>query len=162
MPVTTIDDRLVWQRRTPLAQWAIWAGWLALAVLFVLCWEVMNKNTMWMFPGAEPMKSESTARITPMMDGRFIQCEMSGDMPGMGPYHGFGINGFDNVSQKFVSIWIDNHSTGIMSGAGKLSPDGQFFYGTNGYRAPCFVMVDLADLGPELMELPFGVNPPSW
>jgi hypothetical protein len=25
-----------------------------------------------------------------------------------------------------------------------------------------WVLVDLADLGPELIELPFGVNPPSW
>jgi hypothetical protein len=25
-----------------------------------------------------------------------------------------------------------------------------------------WVLADLADLGPELIELPFGVNPPSW
>jgi hypothetical protein len=25
-----------------------------------------------------------------------------------------------------------------------------------------WVLVDLADLGPELIELPFGVNPPPW
>jgi len=57
MPVTTIDDRLVWQRRTPLAQWASWTGWLALAVLFVLCWEVMNKNTMWVFVEDAPQQA---------------------------------------------------------------------------------------------------------
>jgi phosphonate transport system permease protein len=57
MPVTTIDDRLVWQRRTALAQWAVWAGWLALAVLFVLCWQVMNKNTMWVFVEDAPRQA---------------------------------------------------------------------------------------------------------
>jgi hypothetical protein len=82
-------------------------------------------TTMWMVEGAEPMESECKVTVTPMMDGRYTKCEWKGDMPGMGPYHGFGIYGFDNVSQKFVSIWIDNHSTGIMQGVGKLSPDGK-------------------------------------
>lgn len=57
MPVTTLDDRLVWQRRTPLAQWAIWFGWLALAVLFVLSWQVMNKNTIWLFVEDAPRQA---------------------------------------------------------------------------------------------------------
>ncbi|MGH6734696.1 MAG: phosphonate ABC transporter, permease protein PhnE [Methyloceanibacter sp.] len=57
MPVITAPDRLVWQRRTPLAQWAMWAGWLALAVLFVLCWQVMNKNTMWVFVEDAPRQA---------------------------------------------------------------------------------------------------------
>lgn len=86
-------------------------------------WE--GKNTMWMAPGMEPMKSECTSTISMLMDGRFTKCEMSGDMPGMGPFTGFGINGFDNVSQKFVSSWIDNCSTGVMQGTGELSPDGK-------------------------------------
>ena len=82
-------------------------------------------TTMWMAPGAEPMESECKATVTPMMDGRYTKCEWKGDMPGMGPYHGFGIYGFDNVSQEFVSIWLDNHSTGLMKGVGKLSADGK-------------------------------------
>ena len=57
MPVTRLDDRLVWQRRTPLAQWAIWFGWLALAVLFVLSWQVMNKNTIWLFVEDAPRQA---------------------------------------------------------------------------------------------------------
>jgi hypothetical protein len=46
-------------------------------------------------------------------------------MPGMGPFNGFGIYGFDNVSQKFQSTWIDNMGTGMMVGTGELSPDGK-------------------------------------
>jgi hypothetical protein len=82
-------------------------------------------TTMWMTEGAEPMESECQVTVTPMMDGRYTKIEWKGDMPGMGPYHGFGINGFDNVSQEFVSIWLDNHSTGLMKGVGKISPDGK-------------------------------------
>jgi hypothetical protein len=84
-----------------------------------------GKNTMWMAPDTEPMTSECTSTVTSIMDGRFTKCEWSGEMPGMGPYNGFGITGFDNVSQKYVSIWIDNHGTGMMQGEGELSASGK-------------------------------------
>ena len=83
------------------------------------------ETTMWMAPGAEPMKSEGTSTVTPIMDGRYFKAKMEGEMPGMGPYHGFGIYGYDNVSKQFVSTWIDNHSTGMMQGEGELSDDGK-------------------------------------
>jgi hypothetical protein len=84
-----------------------------------------GKNTMWMTPGSEPIKTQCTSKVSPMMDGRFVKCEMNGEMPGMGPYNGYGIYGFDNVSQKFQSVWLDNHGTGMMIGEGELSSDGK-------------------------------------
>ena len=84
-----------------------------------------GKNTMWMTPEAEPMTADCTFKVTSLMDGRYIRSEMSGEMPGMGPYSGLGITGFDNVTQKYVSVWIDNHSTGIMRGEGEVSADGK-------------------------------------
>src|SRR5262249_41050720 len=81
------------------------------------------KNKMWMAPGADPMDCEATVTITPIMDGRFIKTEMKGEMPGVGPYNSVGFNGFDNVSQQFVGTALDNMSTGIMTGTGKLSAD---------------------------------------
>ncbi len=84
-----------------------------------------GKNTMWMGPDAEPITSESTSTATAIMDGRFVKSEMKGEMPGMGPYVGFRIDGFDNVSQEFVSTWIDNFGTGIANGKGKLASDGK-------------------------------------
>ena len=57
MAVTTQSGQLLWQRRTPLAQWAIWLGWLALAVLFVLSWQIMNKNTIWLFVEDAPRQA---------------------------------------------------------------------------------------------------------
>lgn len=80
---------------------------------------------MWMLPGSEPLTSEGTSKVTSLMDGRYIQMEMDGEMPGMGPYKGLGIYGFDNIKQEFVSTWIDNHGTGIMTGTGELSDDGK-------------------------------------
>ena len=83
------------------------------------------KTKMWMAPGSEPLTCEGKATVTSLMDGRFTKCEMTGEMPGMGTYVGGGLYGYDNVGQKFVSIWIDNHSTGIMIGEGELSADGK-------------------------------------
>jgi hypothetical protein len=85
--------------------------------------EWSGKCTMWMYPGAEPMVSDNTSTVTSLMDGRFTRVEVKGEIPGMGPYHGIGVYGYDNVSKKFVSSWIDNHSTGIMQGEGELSKD---------------------------------------
>ena len=95
-----------------------------------------GKNTMWMFPGAEPMTSDCTSTVSSILDGRYIRCEMAGEMPGMGPYTGSGVYGFDNVSQKLVSTWIDNHSTGIMRGEGDLSSDGKTMTWKYNYNCP--------------------------
>jgi hypothetical protein len=83
------------------------------------------KTTMWMNPGAEPIMSEGKTTVTPIMDGRYTKAEMEGEMPGMGPYHGYAIYGYDNVAKQFVSTWIDNFSTGFANGVGKLSDDGK-------------------------------------
>ncbi|HLO40879.1 MAG TPA: DUF1579 domain-containing protein [Phycisphaerales bacterium] len=87
--------------------------------------EWKGTSMMWMEPGTEPLKSEMTATMTSMMDGRFTRCEVKGDMPGMGQFNGFGIYGFDNVSQQFQATWVDNMGTGMMTGTGELSADGK-------------------------------------
>ena len=86
-------------------------------------WE--GKNTMWMMPDSPPMTSEAKSTVTSIMDGRYLKIDMDGDMPGMGPYKGFGLMGYDNVAGKFVATWIDNHSTTIMNGTGSMSKDGK-------------------------------------
>jgi hypothetical protein len=94
-----------------------------------------GKSTMWMSPGAEPIRSECTSTITSVMDGRFTKCELSGDVPGMGPMSGFGLFGYDNVAQQFQSTWICSCGTGMMQGAGELSSDGTTL--TWQYRHTC-------------------------
>ena len=84
-----------------------------------------GNEQMWMAPGAEPSTSPTTWTIASVLGGRFLKTDVSGDMPGMGPYSGTGVSGFDNVSQQFVANWIDNMNTGIMQGTGELSADGK-------------------------------------
>src|SRR6478672_8484168 len=47
--------------------------------------EWTGKCQMWMGPGSEPMSSECTSTIEPIMDGRYVMAHMKGEMPGMGP-----------------------------------------------------------------------------
>lgn len=82
-----------------------------------------GKSTMWMTPEADPVYSECVSTITSVMDGRYLQCEMEGEIPGMGPFRGLGLMGYDNVSQKLQATWIDSASTGIMFGTGEVSSD---------------------------------------
>jgi len=95
-----------------------------------------GKTTMWMAPDTEPMKSECITTITPFLDGRFMKCEVKGDMPGMGPFNGFGLYGFDNVTQKYQATWVDNCSTTILQGTGDMSSDNKVMTWTYHYTCP--------------------------
>jgi hypothetical protein len=125
------------------------------------------KTTMWMAPDTQSMNSEGKLTVTPVMDGRYTRCEIVGDMPGMGPYHSSGFYGFDNVSQQFVSTFIDNHSTGIMTGTGHLSPDGKvltwnFMYNCPITKKPAVIREVETITGPNTKTLEmFGKDPKS-
>lgn len=93
-------------------------------------------NTMWMAPDTEPMKSPCTSTISSVMDGHFTRWEFAGDIPGMGPYQGLGFSGYDNAAQKFVGTWLDNHSTGIMTGDATESSDGNTLTWTYHFTCP--------------------------
>jgi phosphonate transport system permease protein len=43
------DHPAIWRKRTPRSVLIIWAAWFALVVLFVFCWQVMNRGTIWAF-----------------------------------------------------------------------------------------------------------------
>jgi len=77
-----------------------------------------------MDPSQPWQESQSTAVITGLMDGRYIQEVDSGMMNGM-PFSGMGVYGYDNVSGKYVSTWIDNFGTGIMTSVGSSDASGK-------------------------------------
>jgi len=77
-----------------------------------------------MDPSQPAQESQSTATITGLMDGRYVQEVDSGQMMGM-PFNGMGLYGFDNVSGKYVSSWIDNMGTGIETSVGTADASGK-------------------------------------
>ncbi len=95
-----------------------------------------GKTQSWMPGGGDPMAGECSSTVSVIMDGRYTRNELSGEFPGMGPFTGLGFSGFDNVSGKFVGTWIDNQSTGIMTGTGELSKDSKTMKWTFTYNDP--------------------------
>ncbi len=57
MPVTNESGKVVWRQRTSARQLGLWFGWLALVALFVFCWQVMTKNTIWAFVWDAPRQA---------------------------------------------------------------------------------------------------------
>jgi len=97
--------------------------------------EWTGKSTMWMYPGAEPSVSDCTSRVTSLFEGRYVKCDMTGQMMGM-PYNGLGIYGFNNTTQKLQATWIDNCTTEILTGTGELSPDGKTITWNYNFNCP--------------------------
>ncbi|MCS7034884.1 MAG: DUF1579 domain-containing protein [Phycisphaerae bacterium] len=93
-------------------------------------------QTRWMYPAAEPVSSRCDRIVTSIYDGRYLKVEMHSEIPGIGPLHGFGLYGYDNVTKEFVSTWIDSWGTGIMNGTGKLDPDGKILHWSYKYNCP--------------------------
>jgi hypothetical protein len=81
-------------------------------------WDLAVKA--WMKPGAPPQESKGTAERTMILGGRVLSEKVTGDpvAPGMGPFEGFGLSGFDNASGKYWGTWADNMGTGLMMATG--------------------------------------------
>jgi hypothetical protein len=70
--------------------------------------------TSWMTPDAPPNKSTGTATNKMILGGRYQQSTFKGSFDGM-PFEGMSTLGYDNAKKKWVSTWIDNMGTGIMT-----------------------------------------------
>jgi len=86
-------------------------------------WKTTAKS--WMKPG-EPKVSEGTCESSWILGNRYLQSTYKGNMDGM-PFEGWGLMGYDNQKQEFVSMWADNMGTGIAMSDGKADPSGKVF-----------------------------------
>lgn len=69
--------------------------------------------TMWMAPGAPPMKNKSTAVNRMILGGRYQESRHTGNFNGM-PFEGISTMGYDNALKVFQSTWVDNMGSGVM------------------------------------------------
>jgi hypothetical protein len=83
-----------------------------------------TETTFWMEPDAPPTTTLGKATATFILGGRFLQSEFTGDFMGM-PFQGLGIDGYDRIQEKFVSVWMDNMGTMIMTMEGSLDKGGK-------------------------------------
>ena len=85
-------------------------------------WTTATKE--WMEPGKPPTESTGTAEMKMLLDGRFLYQEFNAQMMGQ-PFSGVGIDGYDNITKKYVTAWMDTMGTGIFMMEGTASADGK-------------------------------------
>jgi hypothetical protein len=85
-------------------------------------WNTISR--WWMDPAGEPMESEGTAKFEMILGGRYQRSYHTGEVMGM-PMEGINLLGYDNATEEFTSIWIDNMGTGTAVAKGKYDEDTQ-------------------------------------
>ena len=93
-------------------------------------WNYTIKFWMNPDPNAPPQESKGTATRKGIMGGRYCVMDVTGKMKMPGAdgkmqdmqFKGMGLEGYDNVKQKFVASWIDNMGTGIQFSEGTYDP----------------------------------------
>jgi hypothetical protein len=78
----------------------------------------------WMAPGQPPGESSGTMHADLLMGGRYVEHHWKGEFMGQ-PFEGRGTDAYDNVTKQYVSSWIDNMGTGIMSQTGTCENGGK-------------------------------------
>lgn len=87
------------------------------------------EGTFWMDPDTPPMQSTGTAERTVIMDGRVLSEKVSSSFHGQ-PFEGMAMMGYDNITGKHWSTWIDNMSTAVMTSTGSCSQGKCELHGT--------------------------------
>jgi len=75
------------------------------------------KVRMFMAADGAPMESTGTSEMKWIMDGRYLSDDTTGSANGM-PFAGHGITGFDNLTKRYTSVWVDNMGTGVLRSEG--------------------------------------------
>lgn len=80
-------------------------------------WTVEMKY--WGDPASEPEVSTATSHIAWILEGHYLQEDVTADgAPGQ-PFRGRGTYGYDKFRKQYVSSWIDTMSTTIATSAGQ-------------------------------------------
>jgi hypothetical protein len=122
-------------------------------------WSYTIKFWMNPDPNAPPQQSKGTAMRKSTMGGRYSVMDVSGKMQMPGEdgkmkdmqFKGMGIEGYDNVKQKFVGSWIDNMGTGIQFSEGTYDPATKTFTYTSeiemmpGMKTPVREVIKVTD-----------------
>ena len=74
--------------------------------------------------GKEPQETDGTARLTTMLDGRFLVEEDHGKVIDQ-PSTGYRIYGYNNGAKQYEAVWVYTMSTAILTMSGHSKDDGK-------------------------------------
>lgn len=83
-----------------------------------------SEGKFWMQPGAEPTVSMGTVEVISIMGGRWMKSDFAAEFMGQ-PFIGLGLDGYDNLSQKHIGVWIDSMGTMMMTFEGTCQDNGR-------------------------------------
>lgn len=83
-----------------------------------------TKTKEWMEPNKPPVESTGSAEMKMLLEGRFLQQELTGQMMGQ-PYSGIETTAYDNLLKRYVTSWISTMGTGFFTMEGTASTDGK-------------------------------------
>jgi len=75
-------------------------------------------------PGAAPVESTGTAKLSMSLGGRFLVEESAGSMMGQ-PIESWKMLGFNNQSKQYEGCWLWTMSTGVLSMVGRSADGGK-------------------------------------
>ncbi len=81
---------------------------------------------MWMDPSKPPEDSAGTTVNSWVLGNRYVEQKYEGTFMGE-PFSGVGYTGYDNVQKKYVGVWMDTLSTGMMESTGTADASGKSF-----------------------------------
>jgi hypothetical protein len=104
-------------------------------------WDMAGKS--WMSPAVEPAVWDGKAEKKMILGGRYLQEDVHSEMMGQ-PFTGLGIVGYDNVQNKYIWIWLDDMSTGIMVSEGDADESGKTLTLVGDYVNPMTQLTETA------------------
>jgi len=84
-------------------------------------WNIRTKVVM--SPETESISMDATSNSKMILGGRFLLEEFHGSMMGE-PFEGLLIVGFDNLKNRYFSMWMDTWGTGLSRADGVQDSDG--------------------------------------
>jgi len=90
--------------------------------------------TMKMTADGPEMKSKGEEVNEMILSDRYLKSDFSGDMMGM-PFKGTNLAGYDTMKKKYISVWGDSMSTGLIASEGDADASGKVI--TYAGECPC-------------------------
>jgi len=82
------------------------------------------KIRTWVSPASQPVESTGTMVSAWVLDGRYIQSMLAGEVGGA-PFSGIGYIAYDNVDKIYQTAWMDTGSTGMIWYKGNMDTSGK-------------------------------------
>lgn len=96
-------------------------------------WKLTTRT--WADPSEEPVVTETTAVREMVLGGRYLQEHLVGEIQGI-PFEARGYLGYDNVTGRWWSTWMDTLSTAVVLTTGTRDPQADEIVLTGEYADP--------------------------